>query len=133
MLLTAIQHVTAIPATAAGPGGEAIQPILRSWIYREMVRDEGSLRDLATKQLVSLPVGAGSTQTSGPTFGLPYTWTLPDIGPDRWRLHRDLIDASQQVVRKLKESFPEDELLGAITARDDARKVQVESLKNSSF
>lgn len=133
MLLTAIQHVTAVPQTAAGPAGEPIQRILRNWIYLEMVRGIGSLRDLATEQLVRLPVGAGSTQNSGPTFGLPYTWALPDIAADRWCLHRDLIDASQQVVRKLNEASPGNVLLQEITTRDEERRVQVEALKTSPF
>jgi len=39
---------------------------------------------------------------AGPPFQMPYTLSLPSVEPDRWRVHRDLLDASDQLVAQLR-------------------------------
>lgn len=54
--------------------------------------------------LVRLPVDADQPDgaRAGPTFQMPYTLVLPSAEADRWRLHRDLLDASGRLIAGLR-------------------------------
>ncbi len=68
---------------------------------------------------------------AGPPFQMPYTLDLPPRERDRWRLHRDLLDASAAVLRRLKElgvtGDAQDYLL-ALSQADEIERGQVERL-----
>jgi hypothetical protein len=58
--------------------------------------------------LVELPLDeSGSGAVAAPPFEMPYTLDLPDTEADRWRLHRDLLETAQQLVRTLRETYPD--------------------------
>ncbi|MGH3935770.1 MAG: ferritin-like domain-containing protein [Pseudonocardiaceae bacterium] len=54
--------------------------------------------------LVRLPVDGADPAgpRAGPPFQMPYTLMLPHAEADRWRLHRDLLDAAATLVERLK-------------------------------
>ena len=89
---------------------------LRTWLFDEMVRGEASIRELALK-LAQLPSGQAG-KTAGAPFELPYTLALPDHGPERWRLHLDLIRATESVVAAIRAAGENDPLLEALLERD---------------
>ncbi len=53
--------------------------------------------------LVELPLSVDDPDgpRAGPPFEMPYTLDLPDHEADRWRLHRDLLEASQALTQRL--------------------------------
>jgi hypothetical protein len=62
--------------------------------------------------LVRLPLrkeDAVGPPFAGPTFEMDYTLALPDREPDRWRLHRDLIIATQMLTKRIREEGHPDE------------------------
>jgi hypothetical protein len=61
---------------------------------------------------------------------LPYSWPFPDLGPERWRLHRDLIEASGQLIRQLQAESPDDPYLRGIADRDASRIKQINALRD---
>ncbi len=52
--------------------------------------------------LMQLPQGPDSTNVAAPPFEMPYSLVLPHLESDRWRIHRDLIQASQRILDGLK-------------------------------
>ncbi|MCY1073208.1 ferritin-like domain-containing protein [Archangium lansingense] len=57
--------------------------------------------------LVELPLDeSGSGVVAAPPFEMPYSLDLPPTEADRWRLHRDLLEASQNLTRQLRELYP---------------------------
>lgn len=58
--------------------------------------------------LVQLPLDeSGSGALAAPPFEMPYSLELPDSETDRWRLHRDLLEASQHLTAQLRERYPD--------------------------
>ena len=60
-----------------------------------------NLRSLATI-LVQSPIAKNSAIMAGPPFTLPYTFDLPFGEHNRWRLHQDLLKASNNIIEGLK-------------------------------
>ncbi|MNY60327.1 hypothetical protein D3C86_1968630 [compost metagenome] len=60
-----------------------------------------NLRSLATI-LVQTPIAQKSKLMAGPPFTSPYSIDLPFGEHNRWRLHRDLLVASGQLIEGLK-------------------------------
>jgi hypothetical protein len=72
--------------------------------------------------LVGLPCGGKDPELrAGPTFELPYTLTLPILERDVWRLHLDLLEASNALVASLRKegSAAADAYLQSLAALDD--------------
>lgn len=58
--------------------------------------------------LVQLPLSNNSecTKNAGPPFLMPYTLNLPVGEPNRWRLHKDLLLATEPLIKQLLEISP---------------------------
>lgn len=56
--------------------------------------------------LVGLPVDDADPDgpRAGPPFQMPHTLMLPHAEKDRWRLHRDLLDAAARLIQQLRNS-----------------------------
>lgn len=83
--------------------------------------------------LVRLPAAADDPDgpRAGPTFQMPYTLALPSTEADRWRLHRDLLDASGRLIAALRGVAPEGDgpdYLAALQQWDDIERGHVEQL-----
>lgn len=79
-----------------------LQKRLSTWaIDQEMLPNVAGISGL----LVKLPLRKEDTfgpPFAGPTFEMDYTLALPDREPDRWRLHRDLIIATQMLTKRIR-------------------------------
>ncbi|WP_264551139.1 ferritin-like domain-containing protein [Flavobacterium sp. N2038] len=73
----------------------------RGMIINSAFGEMYNLRSLATI-LVQTPISKNSTKVAGPPFTLPYTFDLPFGEHNRWRLHRDLLEASNNIIVQLK-------------------------------
>jgi hypothetical protein len=131
ILLMALTHSTAIPSTAKSASGKSLRDTLNVWVYQEMKRGAGSLKDLASQRLARLPAGNDPAVLAGAPFDMPYSLLLPDKGPERWRLHLDLIEASKDVIAEL--NAPDDPYLKGIIQRDDLRRADITALQNSEL
>jgi hypothetical protein len=49
------------------------------------------------------PGGNARNHAAGPPFDMPYSLVLPDTHADRWRLHRDLLEASAIEIDTLQD------------------------------
>jgi len=129
ILLAYLAHYIALPPR--GKDAAETQTIkdvkvqLRTWIFDEMNggdlgrRSESSIRGLA-HQLAELDRdGAGSGLKAGATFEAPFTFALPELGPDRWRLHKDLYEASRDIVSKIP-GHDTDSILSELTTYEEA-------------
>lgn len=77
----------------------AISP--RGMIINSTFGEMYNLRSIATV-LVQLPLSnTDSNKFAGPPFQIPYTLTLPMGQHNRWRLHKDLLQASAAVIHTL--------------------------------
>ncbi|MEZ6141573.1 MAG: ferritin-like domain-containing protein [Zavarzinella sp.] len=130
ILLSFIGHSILVPATLPNEP-DKLDPnsgnsLLVGWIYTEMVYATGSLREIAI-QLATLPLAAGGTDTAGPPFELPYTLVMPDHESDRWRLHRDLINASRDILNEIISGDPQSAIANDILTIDTARLTEIEA------
>jgi hypothetical protein len=73
----------------------------RGMIINSAFGEMYNLRSLATI-LVQTPIAKNSNKMTGPPFTLPYTFDLPFGEHNRWRLHRDLLEASNNIIKELK-------------------------------
>ncbi|OXG05347.1 ferritin-like protein [Flavobacterium araucananum] len=73
----------------------------RGMIINSSFGEMYNLRSLATI-LVQTPIAKNSKKMAGPPFTLPYTFDLPFGEHNRWRLHRDLLEASNNIIIELK-------------------------------
>jgi len=82
--------------------------------------------------LVALPLDADKPDgaRAGPPFQMPYTLKLPRDENDRWRLHRDLLDAARLQMEKLEADQSPDgrSYLAALTQADELERAQVDLL-----
>jgi len=95
-LLFTLKHVLHV-----APGDVVNRPTARgnliAWTFGEMY----NLRSIAAI-LVTLPLKSeGGDERAAPPFELPYSLTLPDWDSDKWRVHRDMIAASANVIHDL--------------------------------
>jgi hypothetical protein len=96
-LLFSLKHVFHVEA-----GDSVDTPTARgnliAWTFGEMY----NLRAIAGI-LVTLPLKSdGGSRRAAPPFEVPYTLALPDWDSDKWRVHRDLIGASEKVIHQLE-------------------------------
>jgi rubrerythrin len=102
MLLMYLSHAYQL-AGATGQG-DALTP--RGMIINRTFGEMYNVRAISNI-LVELPLdGSGSGAVAAPTFEMPYTLDLPGTEVDRWRLHRDLLEASLNLVHQLRERYP---------------------------
>lgn len=83
--------------------------------------------------LVRLPLDGNQPDgpRAGPPFQMPYTLMLPHAEDDRWRLHRDLLDAAARLTERLRElagSGEGQDYLTALAQADEIERGQVEQL-----
>jgi Ferritin-like len=141
VLLTSLVHATAVPAANAGLQQTPIRKTLMNWIYLEMKAPpqgsipQGSIKDLA-KKLATMAATDKAEPTAGAPFELPYSLSIPDHGPERWRLHLDLIDSTKDLIAAIRAESGDDPLLDAILKRDgattaDGRRKDIAENQNS--
>ena len=99
LLLVDLMH--ALDVSGPTLQGEDLTPrgSLVNWTFGEMynLRAIGGI-------LVQRPLSRGGDpreQAAGPPFEMPYTLSLPHRARDRWRLHRDLLEASGFEIKAL--------------------------------
>jgi hypothetical protein len=80
------------------------------------------LRGIANA-LTSLPLKETlGTEQAGPPFELPYTFALPDIERDRWRLHLALLDTSRAIITGIVAATGAHPILTELTQIDDKNR-----------
>jgi hypothetical protein len=95
MLLMYLEHAFRIEVPLKA-SGRTPRGLLVSWGFGEMY----NLRSI-TEILMALPLHDGGEVLAGPPFEMPYSLALAARNADRWRMHRDLLLASQQYVQAL--------------------------------
>jgi Ferritin-like len=83
--------------------------------------------------LVALPLDSAQPEgaRAGPPFQMPYTLMLPHDEDDRWRLHRDLLDASATLADRIggiDGAGPAQDYLTALAQADRIERDQVDLL-----
>jgi hypothetical protein len=102
MLLMYLSHAYQL-AGAMGQG-DALTP--RGLIINRTFGEMYNVRAISNI-LVELPLDeSGSGAVAAPPFEMPYTLDLPDTEPDRWRLHRDLLETALRLNHSLQQRFP---------------------------
>jgi hypothetical protein len=96
MLLANVSHAYTIP----GPLTHEGLPTARGTIINATFGEMYNVRSIANI-LVRTPRDRTGDDVAGPPFEMPYTLNLPEGEHNRWRLHRDLLQASVPLVRKL--------------------------------
>ena len=94
-LMHSFQVETPLKASGRTPRG-----LLVSWAFGEMY----NIRSI-TEILMDLPLNDDNDLLAGPPFEMPYSLALAARNADRWRMHRDLLTASQQYVAKLLDEL----------------------------
>lgn len=91
----------------------------RGMIINSSFGEMYNLRSLATI-LVQTPIAKNSNKMAGPPFTLPYTFDLPFGEHNRWRLHKDLLEASNNIIMELKnfENQPHIQYLNGLQEAD---------------
>lgn len=127
-LLVSLSHAFEL---AAGP---ADQPTLspRGPLIHRAFSEMYQLRAIAGL-LVGLPVDGADPDgpRAGPPFQMPYTLMLPHAEDDRWRLHRDLLDAAARLMERLRRtngSGNRTDYLVAQARGDEIERGQLEQL-----
>jgi hypothetical protein len=109
----------------------------RGWLIHRCFAEMYNLRAIAGL-LVALPVSADDPAgpRAGPPFQMPYTLTLSPIETNRWRVHRDLLDAAQRLCTDLQVTAaadsPGQEYLAALAQQDLIERGQIEQFINAA-
>lgn len=103
ILLAELHHYLLLRSNSADQ--KAVRDRLVKWIFQEMNGRDSSIMALAQKELAVRDQYNFPGFTAGAPFEVPYTFDLPDRGPDRWRFHRDLYEGSKDVVRRLEAAL----------------------------
>jgi hypothetical protein len=124
LLLMMLSHSFHIESDSAGPP-RSPRGLLISWAFGEMY----NLRSIA-EILMSLPLNSPAGEKfAGPPFLMPYSLALPAHDRNRWRGHRDLIDASDLMVQKLMpEAASHVEYLKGLLSANRRAVLQIEPL-----
>jgi Ferritin-like len=126
----------------------AVRDRLRVWAISEMDGRKSAIRNLA-RMLSTLPQYNFSGFNAGAPFEVPFTFDLPDRGPDRWSFHKDLYEGSRDLVKTLSAALkaaglPGQDVLDNLTMFEDTddgygdkpaigRKDFIEKHKDSVF
>jgi len=103
MLLVNLSHAYEL----AGALGQGEVLTARGLLINRTFGEMYNVRSLSNL-LVELPLDtSGSGAMAGPPFEMPYSLELPATEADRWRLHRDLLEASQHLTAELRRQYPE--------------------------
>ena len=83
-------------------------------------------------QLVALPIDGAQPDgpRAGPPFQVPHTLMLPSDEGGRWRLHRDVLDASAAMIERLRDDGPAGgrAYVAALAQMDAIERGQIEQL-----
>ena len=112
MTLFGIGHALQLP--------HAHQAAVRGQVIARLFGEMYQMRAIADV-LVDLPLttNPGDPRRAGPPFEMPYTLTLPDTEPARWRSYQDFIDASNELVGVLRsQPTTHDDYLRALQRSD---------------
>ncbi len=98
-LLVSLSHSFELAADAPAAAGIGPRGALINRTFSEMY----NLRSIAGV-LVGLPLDHADPggERAGPPFQMPHTLMLPHDEADRWRLHRDLLDASARLIDRIR-------------------------------
>ncbi len=124
MLLTYLAHSFRISGTM-GPAEGMPRGAVLNRAFGEMY----NLRAIANI-LITLPAGdASKPARAAPSFELPYSLTLPHLERDVWRLHLDLLHASEAFIAELQGTAGTagDEYLASLRAIDANAVITFES------
>lgn len=124
MLLTDLAHALFLPLTDEH-GNPTPRGQLHGWALKEMTAGVRGIADRLTKEPLAAPE---DPERAGAPFELPYTFAIPDIEQDRWRLHGALLDASAGLVKGLQDAGVSGPPLGQIIHNDSASRDFLESL-----
>ena len=97
-LLVSLSHAFELAADRADSGAPGPRGTLINRSFAEMY----NLRSIAGV-LVGLALDHADPdgERAGPPFQMPHTLMLPHDEPDRWRLHRDMLDASATLLERI--------------------------------
>ena len=98
MLLTYLTHTFQLRRNSLG-GPDDLRAAVMSKVFGEMYNIKAIAGILVRLPLVS----ARDPRRAGPTFQTPYTLVLPSSDVDVWRLQRDLVLGSQELVATLMD------------------------------
>ena len=111
ILLTCLSHYLYLP------GNSLRRQQLASFATFEMRTGTKRL----AKLLVKLPAGPDATKNAGPTFEIDYDLTMPHGEQNRWRLQRDVVLASKELILELRRyivSAEQKSILDSLDAND---------------
>lgn len=103
----------------------------RGWLIHRCFAEMYNLRAIAGL-LVRLPVSADDPDgpRAGPPFQMPYTLALSANEANRWRVHRDLLDAAERLYADLRDTVAPNgggqEYLAALAQQDLIERDQIE-------
>jgi len=100
-LLVNLSHSFELAAQRGGPGDGGPRGALINRSFAEMY----NLRSIAGV-LVGLALDHADPEgeRAGPPFQMPHTLMLAHGEPDRWRLHRDMLDASATLLERIRNA-----------------------------
>lgn len=117
MLLADLAHALHLSGPTASGSARTPHGVVVDWTFAEM-------RNLALLAgiLTALPQReTADDAVAAPAFELPYSLSLSDIEPDRWRLHRDLLSACALLIAEIKQDAT-DPNVGALQILEDQDK-----------
>lgn len=126
MLLVNLSHAYQL----SGATGQGEAPSPRGLLINRTFGEMYNVRSISNI-LVQLPLDqSGSGQVAAPPFEMPYTVDLPNTEANRWRLHRDLLEASLHLAQKIRARFsgPHNEYLSALVDLDTAALASVRKM-----
>lgn len=127
-LLVSLSHAFELSAAQSDLGAPGPRGTLVNRSFSEMY----NLRSIAGV-LVQLPLDHADPggERAGPPFQMPHTLMLPHDEPDRWRLHRDMLDASSTLIERIRAgegSGSGQPYVTALTQADQIERAQVDLL-----
>src|SRR5688572_6792282 len=120
MLLFDLAHALHLSGPTEKTGVRTEHGVVIDWTFAEMT----NLAVLASV-LTTLPQHEPEDASmAAPPFELPYTLSISDLEPDRWRLHADLLTACASLIEEIKadDSGPHAAVLEALENQDQAAK-----------
>lgn len=127
MLLTNLAHALELSGPLQDNSGTStVRGHLRDWVFDQMDALRSLARILTDRPLKQVPHPHDPSH-AGPPFELPYTLALADDERGRWRLHRALLDSSQELIERITSAEGSNPTLDGLTAADTAARVIVEA------
>jgi hypothetical protein len=129
MVLVDLAHALQLPGPLTDDqGSPTVRGSLRDWAFVQMRGQIVSGMKGLARTLVSRPAKAtpapGDPAFAAAPFELPYTLAIPDEEHGRWRLHLALLDASANLVDRLRTAGETDAVLNELDSVDaEARAV----------